>query len=133
MGQLSGEPFLDAMLERCMLTIRAHLGRVLEVEPEGPARHLRAYIRALCLCISGEPSNTLSAISLVFSTPAYRRTWFDFIDEACAMDETDVSLQMTCRYAVEGLCTHHFLVAPVAPSDIGHVQDRLLAFIESGT
>jgi hypothetical protein len=133
MGQMHEEPFKDALLEHCMLAIRAYLGQVLDDEPKGPARYLRGYIRALCLCISGEPSSTLGAISMVFKTPAYRRTWFDFIDEACAMDEADASLQMTCRFAVEGLCTHHFLVAPVAPSDIEYVQDRLLALTESGS
>lgn len=94
---------LDGPFERFLAEFRAFLDEALDIEPHGPAKHIRAYVRAMCAhAMTANDRSRLSVQSLM-RIPRYQAVWSEFVDEVCGADSVDQEVLQTCRYAAEGL------------------------------
>jgi len=122
---------LDGLFEYHISLFRHALGKALDAEALGPARHLRAYVRAVCASAKAMGPNERAAVALLLYTPEYRVIWSDFIDEVCSSDSMEPARQMICRYAVEGLWLDHALERVSGPDHIADVLNSLLALTDA--
>lgn len=118
---------LDELFEYHVSLFRHALEDALGMEAPGPARLLRAYVRAVCASAMAMGPNERAAVASLMCTPEYRVIWSDFIDEVCSGDAMDPATQMICRYAAEGLWLDYALERGAGPDYIADVQQRLLA------
>lgn len=118
-------PPLDARFDALVLDFRQDLLQRLGEEPDGPARHLRAYVRCICArLLHGRQWAADSAFAL--TRRHYKDIWLDFVEEMCAHDTLDEGVSWRCRAAVEALWLAHALLQPLAPERIIRVRDNLL-------
>lgn len=106
------ETDLDQLIEHHVAIFRNAILRALASEKASDARYLRSYIRAVCeliLLMSLDDRMTTSELML---SSEYRVIWSDFMNEVCSADSIDMTLQMTCRYALEGLWMDCLFVQP---------------------
>jgi hypothetical protein len=102
---------LDAVFEHLLAGFREGLLLVLQSEPDGPARHLRAYVRS----IQGHALHPVARPgrwALVFCRPRYRAIWSEFAQELCAGDAFDPAQSAAVRHAAEALWYNHALASP---------------------
>lgn len=120
----------DARFEALVLDFRQALLQRLGEEPEGRARHLRAYVRCVCAqLLYGRQWAEQAAF--VLTRRHYKDIWLDFVEEMCANDLVDEGVSWRCRSAVEALWLAHGLLQPLAPERIVMVRENLLLLCES--
>lgn len=122
---------LDGLFEYHISLFRHALGKALDAEALGPARHLRAYVRAVCASAIVMGPNERAAVASLMCNPEYRVIWSDFIDEVCSSDSMEPATQMTCRYTVEGLWLDHALERVSGPDHVADVLNSLLALTDA--
>ncbi len=96
----------DAVFERLLAGFREGLLVALHSEPDGPARHLRAYVRS----IQGNAQSRLARPgrgALLLGRPPYRMIWSEFAEELCAGDAFDPAQSVAVRHAAEALWYKH--------------------------
>lgn len=120
----------DARFDALVLDFRQALLQLLREEPEGPARHLRAYVRCVCAqLLYGRQWAEQAAF--VLTRRHYKDIWLDFVEEMCASDLVDEGVSWRCRSAVEALWLAHGLLEPLAPERIIVIRETLLRMCES--
>lgn len=120
----------DARFDALVLDFRQALLQLLHEEPEGRARHLRAYVRCVCAqLLYGRQWAEQAAFALTHRH--YKDIWRDFVEEMCASDLVDEGVSWRCRSAVEALWLAHGLLQPLAPERIVLVRENLLLLCES--
>ena len=122
---------LDELFEYHVSLFRHALEEALGAEAPGPARHVRAYVRAVCVSAMAMGPNERAAVASLMCAPEYRVIWSDFIDEVCSGDAVDPATQMACRYAAEGLWLDHALERVSGPDHVADVLNSLLALTDA--
>ncbi|GKS85100.1 hypothetical protein AVMA1855_13130 [Acidovorax sp. SUPP1855] len=120
--------FSEEVFDDYVADFRRFLDDALAAEPCGPARHLRAYLRAMGASLAALRSHQRRAVAAVLGDPRYAAIWSDFVEEMCATDSVDLATHRVCRYAIEGLRLD--LVQGRVSGDgssIGTLVDRLLS------
>lgn len=105
----------DAAFDLVLLGFRRGLLAVLDGEPPGPARHLRAYVACVCELARRRHRSQRTAARLLWQAE-YRTIWDDFVNQACADDTLDERLAQRCRSWAE---TRWFRLAVQAPEHQG--------------
>lgn len=93
------------MFERLLAHFRGDLLWALHNEPDGPTRHLRAYVRSI-QAHAVRPARPGRG-ALLLGRPPYRMIWSEFADELCASDVLDPAQSAAVRHAAEALWYQH--------------------------
>lgn len=120
------QALLDALFEHFLGEFRKHLQDVLEDEPHGPARHIRAYVRATCISALAMAHGPRAAVLLLLENSTYQRIWSEFVDELFSTDSIPEELLLTCRYAADGLWFGHVIEGRSKKKCVVAVRDYLL-------
>ncbi len=108
-GALRQFPVRDTVFERLVARFRGDLLAALHSEPDGPARHLRAYVRSIqaqALHAPAHPGRPARG-ALLLGSPPYRMIWSEFAEEVCAGDAFDPARSAAVRHAAEALWYKH--------------------------
>lgn len=93
----------DRLFEAVVAQFRDLLLAALAAEPPGPARRIRAYIRASATGAMALGASDMHRLRRLFQDPEFRGIWSEFADEACAGDTLDDCAMRACRHTLAGL------------------------------
>lgn len=94
---------LDALFDQLFGGFVLQFEGALAQEPDGPARRIRAYVKASRANALDVARTGRATVLLALADPAYQARWSRFLQEACAADTLDAGTQLACRLAADGL------------------------------
>lgn len=106
---------LDALFEQLFAAFEAAYQAQLVLEPAGPARHTRAYVRVAATNGRSSRAEGRALTLLALEHPHYQARWSAFLAELGGADALPPEVQLACRLYADGLWYAH-VVGPV-PSD----------------
>ncbi len=126
-GRDGPKGFSEEVFDDYVADFRRFLDHALAVEPCGPARHLRAYLRAMGASLAALRGHQRRAVAAVLGDARYSGIWSDFVEEMCAADSVDFATHRVCRYAIEGLRLDLVQGRVSGAGSIGPLVERLLS------
>lgn len=123
--------FSEEVFDDYVADFRRFLDPALAAEPRGPARHLRAYVRAMGASMAALQRHQRRALASVLGDPQYAAIWSDFVDEMCATDSVDFAMHGMCRDAIEGFRLDLVQGRVSDACRLGRLVARLLALTAS--
>ncbi|QHJ01330.1 TetR family transcriptional regulator [Xylophilus rhododendri] len=89
----------SAMFEQFVLQYRQELGRT----PEGPARHIQAYVRTAHVSDPAAVEAGKALTLLAIGNPQYQQEWAGFLDQMFLADRLEPATHLACRLFADGL------------------------------
>lgn len=128
----SKQLLLDALFEHLFNAFVAQYEACLADEPPGPARHIRAYVRASCAQSPETRRDGRAAVMLALGEARYQARWAELMERVGAADTLDRGTALACRLAADGLW--YGLVCGPVPSDadVAAALARILQLTERG-
>lgn len=121
---------IDGLFERLFASFVADYAELLELEPEGPARYIRTYLRMAMQ--GGERVQVIGrAITLLaISEEKYLAEWADYTSAMDAADSIDKDVHMACRMFADGLWYSHVIGPPIERKAANAAYELMLGLIE---
>lgn len=111
----SKQLLLDALFDHLFGAFVALYEARLADEPPGPARHIRAYVKASSANSAETRLDGRAAVLLTLGDARYQARWAELMERVLAADTLDRGTLLACRLAADGLW--YGLVCGPAPSD----------------
>ncbi len=129
----SKQRLLDALFEHLFQGFMALYESSLADEPPGPARHIRAYVRASCAQTPESRRDGRALVMLALGETRCQVRWAEFTERLRAADTLERGTQLACRLAADGLW--YGLVCGPVPSDedVAAARQRILQLTETDT
>ena len=124
---------LDALFDQLFSGFVEQFEAALRDEPDGPARCMRAYVKASRANALDVAHTGRATVLLALGDASYQARWLRFLHEACAADTLDAGTLLACRLAADGLW--YSLVFGPTPSaaEVDAALDRILQLTETET
>ncbi len=94
---------LDALFDQLFAGFVAQYELALAQEPAGPARRMRAYIKASRANALDVARTGRATVLLALGDEQYQARWSRFLNEALSADTLDAGTLLACRLAADGL------------------------------
>ncbi|MBJ7263315.1 MAG: TetR/AcrR family transcriptional regulator [Burkholderiaceae bacterium] len=110
------QQLLDGLFAHLFEIFAAQYAEQLTLEPDGPARHVRAYIRA-SLANAQDAGQSGRAITLMaINNPVYQTQWAHLLGQMLKSDALDRGTQLACQLFADGLW-FSFVFGPALDSE----------------
>lgn len=122
---------LDGLFAHLFEIFSSQYAEQLALEPDGPARYVRAYIRA-SLNNAKDPGKSGRAITLMaINDPRYQTQWIALLDRLLKSDRLDRGTQLMCQLFADGLW-FSFVFGPYLEGDrIEEALQRIYSLTEN--
>jgi AcrR family transcriptional regulator len=121
---------LDALFDQLFASFVAQYELALAQEPAGPARRMRAYVKASRRNALDVAHSGRATVLLALGDEQYQARWSRFLDETLAPDTLDGATLLACRLAADGLW-YSLVFGPVpSAAEVDAALHRILQLTE---
>lgn len=122
---------LDALFDQLFAGFVAQYELALAQEPAGPARRIRAYIKASRSNALDVARTGRATVLLAMGDEQYQERWSRFLHEAGEADTLDSATRLACRLAADGLW-YSLVFGPVPDAaEVDAALQRILQLTEA--
>ncbi len=97
------QALLDGLFEALFESFAVLYKDALSQEPDGPARHVRAYVRAAACDNERTRSDGRALILLAIGNPKYQQDWAGFLGQMFQADTMESATKIACRLFADGI------------------------------
>jgi len=124
---------LDALFDQLFAGFVAQYELALAQEPTGPARHVRAYIRASRANALDVARTGRATVLLALGDAQYQARWSRFLNETLSTDTLDAATLLACRLAADGLWYSLVFGPTPGAAEVDAALRRILRLTETPT
>lgn len=124
---------LDALFEQLFTGFVAQYDEALAQEPPGPARNIRAYVKASRRNALDVARTGRATVLLAMADEQYQARWSRFLHQACSADTLEPGTLLACRLAADGLWYSLVFGPTPGAAEVDAALQRILQLTESAS